>query len=135
MIKGSCLCGAIAYEVDGEVGPMADCHCSMCRKHHGATAVTYLGVKTANFRWTKGEEMLGIYQSSPKVRRGFCKTCGSSLPVPDTAGETLYLPAGTLDDDPGERRAAHIFMASRAPWDEVTDGLPCFDEYPPGMEG
>ncbi|RMD81040.1 MAG: GFA family protein [Candidatus Dadabacteria bacterium] len=133
MVKGSCLCGAVVYGLEGELGPMADCHCSMCRKHHGATAVTYVGVRTANFRWLAGQDKVATYQSSPRVRRGFCKICGSSLPVPDENEEMTLVPAGTLDDDPGVRRMAHIFVASRAPWDEITDGLPCFDEYPPGM--
>ena len=110
MLKGSCLCGGVRYEIDGEVGPMAQCYCSMCRKQHWAIGPT-----------------------SPGLKRGFCRTCGSNLPVPDPAEQTLFIPAGTLDDDPGIRPAAHIFVASKAPWVEITDDLPQFDEYPPGF--
>ena len=81
----------------------------------------------------EGEELVAAYQSSPGLQRGFCRTCGSNLPVPGTAEESFFVPAGTLDDDPGVRPAAHIFVASKAPWVEITDDLPQFDEYPPGF--
>ena len=134
MVKGSCLCGGAQFEIDGEITLMANCHCSMCRKHHGAAFATYVGVDTADFRWVKGEDLLVRYQSSPGHTRGFCRVCGSSLPVPDPGATNFYLPAGTLDDDPGVRPAAHIFVASKAPWCEISDDLPQFDEYPPGFD-
>ena len=135
MLKGSCLCGGVSYQVDGEIGPMAHCHCSMCRKHHGASFVTFVGVERSGFRWVKGEELVARYQSSPGHERGFCRTCGSNLPVPWAPGaEKLYIPAGTLDDDPGVRPAVHIFVASKAPWVEISDELPQFDEYPSGFD-
>jgi hypothetical protein len=133
MVKGSCLCGGVRYQIDGDIGPMAHCYCSMCRKQHGTSLATYVGVKASDFRWVKGQELVAGYQSSPGLQRGFCRTCGSNLPVPDSAEETLFIPAGTLDDDPGVRPAAHIFVASKAPWVEITDDLPQFDEYPPGF--
>ncbi len=134
MVKGSCLCGGVQYEIDGEISLMANCHCSMCRKHHGAPFVTFVGVNTADFRWAKGEDLLVRYQSSPGHTRAFCRVCGSSLPDLDPGAASFFLPAGTLDDDPGPRPAAHIFVASKAPWVEISDELPQFDEYPPGFE-
>jgi hypothetical protein len=133
MVKGSCLCDGVCFEIDGELGPMAHCYCSMCRKHHGAPFVTYVGVNSCDFRWLKGEDLVERYQSSPGLQRGFCRTCGSSLPLPDPAEKMFFLPAGTLDDDPGVRPAAHIFTASKARWVEIRDDLPQFDEYPPGF--
>jgi len=133
MLKGSCLCGGMQYEIHGDVKLMANCHCSMCRKHHGATFVTFIGVNTADFRWVKGEDLLVRYQSSPGHIRAFCRVCGSSLADPDPGATDFYLPAGTLDDDPGTRPAGHIFVGSKAPWCEITDELPQFDEYPPGF--
>jgi len=130
MLKGSCLCSGVSYEIDGEAGLMAHCYCSMCRKQHGTSFATYVGVKASDFRWVRGEELVASYQSSPGLKRGFCRTCGSNLPVPDPAEETFFIPAGTLDDDPGVRPAAHIFVASKAPWVEITDDLPQFDGYP-----
>jgi hypothetical protein len=133
MLKGSCLCGGVCYEVDGEIGPMANCYCSMCRKHHGAPFATFVGVKPSNFRWLSGEDLVARYRSSPAGERAFCRTCGSSLPLPDPGEAIAFLPAGTLDDDPGVRPAAHIFVGSKAPWVEIRDDLPQFDEYPPGF--
>jgi hypothetical protein len=133
MVKGSCLCGGVQYQIDGEITLMANCHCSMCRKHHGAGFATFAGVKTAGFRWVKGEDLLARYESSPGHTRVFCRVCGSSLADPDPASAEFFLPAGTLDDDPGARPAANIFVASKAPWLEISDGLPQFDEYPPGF--
>jgi hypothetical protein len=134
MVKGSCLCGGARYEIHGDIKLMANCHCSMCRKHHGAGFVTFVGVNTADFRWVKGEDLVERYQSSPGHTRAFCRVCGSSLPDPDPGATDFYLPAGTLDDDPGARPAGHIFVGSKAPWVEISDELPQFDEYPPGFE-
>lgn len=134
MVKGSCLCGGVQYEIDGEISLMANCHCSMCRKHHGAPFATFVSADSSGFRWAKGEDLLVRYQSSPGHTRAFCRVCGSSLPDPDPGAASFFLPAGTLDDDPGTRPAAHIFVASKAPWVEISDQLPQFDEYPPGFE-
>ena len=98
MVKGSCLCGGVQYEIAGEINLMANCHCSMCRKHHGAAFVTFVGVNAADFRWVKGEDLLVRYQSSPGHNRAFCRVCGSSLPDADPAATDFFLPAGTLDD-------------------------------------
>jgi hypothetical protein len=133
MVKGSCLCGGVRYEIDGKIDPMAHCYCSMCRKQHGASFGTYVGVNASDFRWVQGEELLTRYQSSPGVQRGFCRTCGSGLPVPEPGAQQFFVPAGTLDDDPGARPAAHIFVGSKAPWVEIRDDLPQFDGYPPGF--
>jgi hypothetical protein len=105
----------------------------MCRKYHGAAFGTYVGVKAADFRWLKGEELVTSYESSPGGQRGFCRTCGSNLPVLEPGAKEFFIPAGTLDDDPGVRPAVHIFVASKAPWVEIDDELPQFDEYPPGF--
>ncbi len=133
MVRGSCLCGGAAYEIDGELEPMAHCHCSICRKHHGAPFVTFVGVNTSQFRWVKGQDLVTEYESSPGSRRGFCRICGSSLPRRVPEGALFFLPAGTLDDDPGTRPQGHVFVGSKAPWVEIHDDLPQFDEFPPGF--
>ena len=133
MLKGSCLCGGVRYEIDGEVELMGNCYCSMCRKHHGTSFASFVGVKTPDFRWVKGEDLVTRYESSPGAHRGFCRTCGSSLPLPHPGSPTMFAPVGTLDDDPGVRPLAHIFVASKAPWVEIADDLPQFDEFPPGV--
>jgi hypothetical protein len=126
MITGSCLCGTVRYEVEG-LERMSHCHCSMCRKAHGAPFATYATVPAARFRFVAGEEAVERYESSPGFARGFCRQCGSV--VPDGAGGEVYVPAGCLDDDPGIRASAHIFVASKAPWHPITDDLPRHDGY------
>jgi hypothetical protein len=128
-VKGSCLCGGIQYEVDGSFGPVVHCHCSMCRKATGAAFRTRAAVATAAFRWLAGESLLSKYESSPGETRTFCRVCGATLPTffRDHPGQ-IGLPLGTLDDDPGVRPSAHVFVDSKAPWFEIADSLPQFSE-------
>ncbi|MDP6564758.1 MAG: GFA family protein [Alphaproteobacteria bacterium] len=129
MIRGSCLCGSVRWEIDGPVSHMTHCHCSICRKAHGAPFATYLSAKLDDYRLVAGTEVIRHYQSSPVFNRAFCATCGSV--VPEIVGERrAVIPAGCLDDDPGIRPSAHIFVASRAPWHTITDDLPQHDTYP-----
>jgi hypothetical protein len=91
-----------------------------------------VAVPLTNFRWTAGKDLLTLYASSPTTTRTFCKVCGSTLvslfhDTPDTVG----LPMGTLDDDPGIRPTFHVFVWSKAPWFEIKDQLPQFDTFPP----
>jgi hypothetical protein len=128
-IKGSCLCGGIRYEIDGAFGRVVNCHCSMCRKATGAAFRTRAAIPAAAFRWLAGEDLVSKYESSPGETRTFCRVCGATLATlfrdhPDEIG----LPLGTLDDDPGAKPSAHVFVASKAPWFEITDDLPRFSE-------
>ena len=132
MITGSCLCGGVRYEVDGRIGPALNCHCSMCRKVTGAAFRSRVAVPRKNFRWVAGEDLLTLYASSPTTTRTFCKICGSTLvSLFHDNPETLGLPMGTLDDDPGIRPTFHVFVGSKASWFEISDGLPQFEGFPP----
>ncbi len=129
MIKGSCLCGSIRYEVTGAVDRLLHCHCSQCRKAHGAAFGSYGRVNASAFRFTSGEEYLAGFASSEGVKRIFCKRCGTRLQfVRDSNPQTIWLAAGTLDDDPVVRPSCHIFVDSKAPWFHITDDLPQFSE-------
>ncbi|HEY4184596.1 MAG TPA: GFA family protein [Polyangia bacterium] len=125
-VKGSCLCGGVRYEVDG-LGRVVNCHCSMCRKATGAAFRTRAAIKPAAFRWLAGEELVSRYDSSPGETRTFCRVCGATLAT-FLGAEEIGLPLGTLDDDPGVRPTAHVFVDSKAVWFEITDGLPQFPE-------
>src|ERR1700730_10794550 len=128
MITGSCLCGGVRYEIDGEIGLALNCHCSMCRKATGSAFRSRMAVPLTNFRWTAGKDLLTLYASSPTTTRTFCKVCGSTLvSLFHDNPETLGLPMGTLDDDPGIRPAFHVFVGSKAPWFEIADQLPQFE--------
>jgi hypothetical protein len=131
MTVGSCLCGTVRFEVSGPYKWMAHCHCSMCRKHHGTLYGTTLGADKSSFRWLGGEADIVHYRSSPAFERPFCKHCGST--VPDTSGDAVVVPAGTLQEDPGIKPRAHIFVKSKSPMWDIADDLPQFDEYPPGF--
>ena len=130
MIRGSCLCGSVRYEIRGPLGRVSHCHCSMCRKAHGAAFGTYARVNRSDFAWLSGEGHIASYRSSPSVARTFCRACGSTLQfITEARPESFALALGTLDDDPGVRPAHHIFVASKAAWFEITDGLPEHAEY------
>ena len=131
MIHGSCLCGQIKYELSGGIELINHCHCSMCRKAHGAAFGSFLHAASNGFRWVAGEDLLERYQSSPGNLRAFCRVCGSNMPVLENGGAEVNIPAGTLDDDPGVRPAMHIFVGSKAPWFDIEDALPQFNEFPP----
>src|SRR5262245_52586723 len=128
---GSCLCGAVRYEVDGPPTGVTNCHCVMCRKQHGAAFATFAVWEKERFLLTAGQEGLRFYRSGPKSERQFCAGCGASLFWLERGGSRICIAAGTLDGDPGRPIERHIFVASKAPWYEITDDLPQFEEYPP----
>jgi hypothetical protein len=128
--QGSCLCGAVRFEMTGPYKWFTHCHCSMCRKHHGTLYDTSIGIEHANFKWLQGEADIVHYRSTPAFERPFCKHCGSA--VPDTSGEAVVVPAGTVDGELNMQPSAHIFVASKSPMAEITDQLKQFDAYPPG---
>ena len=132
MLRGSCLCGGVRYEISGPLSYPLNCHCSMCRKAHGAAFRSRARVKADDFRWTQGAELLTYYESSPGNHRGFCRVCGSPLLSRfDNDPSSYGLPLGALDDDPGIKPGFHVFVASKAPWYDITDELPQFAELPP----
>lgn len=130
-IKGGCLCGAMRYEIDGPLTDVGNCHCSMCRRFHGAAFATYAKISAENFRWLSGQELLTVYETSPGKGWAFCRVCGSSLGVP-THGKLSDLALGLLDTDPGVRPTEHMFVGSKAAWHEITDSLPQYETWPPG---
>ena len=132
MVSGSCLCGGIQFEAD-TVPLITACHCSKCRKAHGTAFSTFASVPSSDFRFIRGEDLIVSFESSPGIRRDFCRVCGSRAPGRAPHGETWGVPAGLLDDDPGVRLALHIFVGSKAPWWEIRDDLPRFEEGVPGF--
>jgi hypothetical protein len=124
----------VAWEVDAALVFVAHCHCSMCRKAHGAAFATFAGGPGRGVRWLRGEDLVARYASSPGGQRPFCSVCGSVVPNEMADGSMFFVPLGCHDDDPGLRPQMHIFVGSRAPWYELpADGLARFEEYPPGF--
>lgn len=133
MIRGSCLCSGVRFEIDRAAGPFELCHCNRCRKVSGSAFVSGLGVERRHFRLLSGGELVKSYEaplleSPPVYQVHFCSTCGSSLP--DVSGESdwLEIPAGLLDDDPHMLPDKHIFVELKASWFPLTDRLPKLDK-------
>jgi len=131
MIRGSCLCGQVRFDLAGRLQFINHCHCSMCRKAHGAAFGTFLHADGRGFRWLAGEPLVERYPSSPGNYRAFCRVCGSNMPVLENEDTEVIIPAGALDDDPGLRAIVHIHVDSKAPWHGITDALPQYPAYPP----
>lgn len=128
--KGQCLCGSIQYEVDKIETQMAHCHCSMCRKFHGAAFASFGEAKAEHFRWVAGQEFLKTYLAPNGTKRKFCEQCGSSLIFEPSNNEDklIEFSLGTLDSEIELKPDAHIFTDSAAGWYEITDDLPKFTE-------
>lgn len=132
IFKGSCLCGEVTYEIYGPFKMFQYCHCSRCRKSSGSAHASNLFVPPEQFKWTKGEKLLGRYEhpDAKYFASTFCKQCGSSLPWAVQGGKNIVVTAGTLDDDPGIRPMWNLFWKSKAAWFESTSDLPSHDEFP-----
>ena len=129
-ILGGCLCGSVRYEITAALQDAEHCHCSMCRKAHGAAFSTNAVVPTDMLTVTHGADLLSEYQSSPNRRKCFCSNCGSQLFIrrldkPEFTVVTL----GTIDVDPRAWPERHVFTGSKASWYEIADTLPQFTIY------
>lgn len=129
-IVGGCLCGRVRYEVSGQLSNVDHCHCSMCRRQHGAAFATYADCNPDDFKWISGEDLVKVYETPSGDGWCFCSECGSSL-AGTTKGRITSITLGTVDGDPGIRPESHIFVGSKASWDEINDDLPQFDERRP----
>jgi len=125
MLSGSCLCGAIRYEIDGKIGPVGHCHCVTCRKAQGGAFVTNAPVRSKYFRLTSGADSVAEFESSSGKKRCFCRTCGSPLwSHRESEPEIVRIRLGLLDSDPERRPLAHVWVSEKAPWYDITDDLP-----------
>jgi hypothetical protein len=135
MTRGVCLCGTVQYEFTAPFQMMMHCHCSMCRKHHGAAFATFVAAPLTAFRWIAGEKDVGKYQSSAQGVRSYCTRCGSVAPMLMPEAGFAIAPAGNIEGDTGVRPQGHMFAASKAPWYEITDAAPQHEGVPPELGG
>ena len=128
--RGSCLCGEVRFEIDEFLPQVAHCHCSMCRKFHGAAYATIAGVSRSKFRWVEGENALKGYTAAKGTIRTFCRHCGSSLMFssPRAPEEVIEIALGAVDGDVPVEPNAHIFVGSGANWATLIDDLPQYEE-------
>lgn len=119
MTKGSCLCSAVKFEVGDNITDIGMCHCSKCRKVSGTASNATLMVGADGFEWVSGEDNLLKYAMADGWGTWRCAVCGSPVPRLHPGGEAYWIPAGSLDEDPGVEVAGHIFVGSKSNWDEV----------------
>ena len=133
VVQGSCLCGEVAFEAEGEPLFMWNCHCQRCRRARSAVYGTNIFFRLDQFRWLRGESLVAEYKV-PEARffaTAFCTRCGGGTPRVSRERSIVIIPAGVLDTDPGMRPQAHLFVGSKASWFEITDSLPQHAEMPP----
>lgn len=132
MISGHCECGRVRFEVGGRINDFSHCHCSQCRRLHGAAFASFAGVARDSFRYVSGESDVKVYASSPSHERLFCCECGSNIMVVlQQEPESLYLSMSVIEGDPPRPPGYHIFVGSKAVWHDISDNLAQFDTEPP----
>ena len=127
---GSCLCGEVRFEIAGDFERFYLCHCEYCRKDTGSAHAANLFSSVAALKWVSGKDKVTQFDL-PATRHSkcFCTRCGSALPMIQN-GQLLVVPAGSLNGDVHIRPDAHIFMSSKACWDDALDQISRFDGFP-----
>lgn len=131
MIKGSCLCGGIEFEVTGAHSAIGMCHCSLCRKVSGVGATAVIVIAFAALRWVAGQQLVTAFERPSGFGSTFCRVCGSPAPETDVRQTIYTIPVGLLDGDPPLRVGDHIHVGSKANWDAIGDDAPQFTEDGP----
>ncbi|MFY1825679.1 GFA family protein [Myxococcus fulvus] len=129
MQRGSCLCGAIRFTVEGELRAPDACHCTKCRKHSGHYFVSTDVPRSAVT--IEGGDKVSWFQSSEKARRGFCSVCGSSLFWDPLQRDWIGIAMGAFDTPTQTRVALHIYLANKGDYYDLEEGTPRFDTIPP----
>jgi hypothetical protein len=129
LLRGSCLCGQVTYQVPDNFEYSFYCHCSNCRRATGAAAKPFAAIKSGSLTFTSGGDRIMRYGGGVN-HDAHCDKCGSLLYSLVRDGAYLHVTLGTLIDPPSIRPTAHIFVGSKASWDVICDGLPQFDEFP-----
>ena len=133
--EGGCLCGKVRFEITGKIKSIIMCHCSLCRKAQGSAFATNGNVDIKSFSFVSGENELTGYESSPGQTKYFCKHCGSPiLSRNNSKPDNVRVRIGTISSDISERPIAHIFVSSKANWEEIEDGLPQYETYVPSRQ-
>jgi hypothetical protein len=118
VLPGSCLCGAVKFEVDGPIAGVGQCHCSLCRKVSGTASNAVFIVGRRRFRWTQGDDSKRRFILRNDWGPTRCITCGSPLPESHD-GKRYWVPAGLMDVDLDTSIQMHIHVASKADWDAI----------------
>ncbi len=130
--KGGCLCGKVQFEITGAIQNIIYCHCSLCRKAQGSAFATNGNVNADDFRFVSGEHELTGYSANADQTKYFCKHCGSPIfSKKDSQPDTVRIRLGTIESDIEERPSAHIFVTSKANWENISGDVPQYEAYEP----
>jgi hypothetical protein len=132
VVRGSCMCGAVKYEVVEPFMVVHNCHCHRCRRARAAANATNGFTSMQGVQFVQGEGNLESYKvpDAEHFTQVFCRTCGSKMPRLDPGRNIAVIPFGSLDDDPQTKPVDHIYVDYMAKWDRITDDLPQFGEEP-----
>ena len=126
-ITGECFCGEIKYKIEGELGDATSCHCSRCRKAFSAQASAAALVEAKEFSWLSGQDLLVSYVGEHGFGLQFCKICGSTLCTVYN-GDVYQVTLGCVNGDPDIKIGRHIYVGSKASWEELPDNIAMFQE-------
>jgi hypothetical protein len=128
---GSCLCGEVTFEIEGDFEKFYLCHCERCRKDTGSAHAANLFTSTAKLKWLSGQEKAKTFHFCSEGHiKCFCTNCGSALPNIQMDGILLVVPAGSIDSDIDIKPQGHIYYANKANWDNELEKVPKFEELP-----
>lgn len=126
---GSCLCGEVNFEIDGDFESFYLCHCKHCQKDTGSAHASNLFSSVAKIVWLSGQDKIKTYElPSTKHIKSFCSNCGSAVPSLQMNDKLLVVPAGSLNQDISIKPNAHIFTSSRANWDHELENIKSYEK-------
>lgn len=122
MARGECNCGAVSFEIDADLAGVFVCHCSICRRSTGTNGNAVVVIQKDEFHWTRGEEQISTWRKpGHDWQVWFCRVCGSQLPG-NNDESTMFVPAGLISDGAESLKIIHhIWVDSKASWDEIGD--------------
>lgn len=121
--KGSCFCGAVKFELTGDIPAPSACHCTQCRKHSGHYEAS-TDVPRSNLKVFGSESLTWFHTTGKNVRRGFCSTCGSSMFWDPVGRDCTSIAMGAFDTPTSTKLVRHIFVANKGDYYDIADGLP-----------
>ncbi|MDY0191640.1 MAG: GFA family protein [Desulfuromonas sp.] len=129
--SGSCLCGSVQFEIEGNFDSFYLCHCKNCQKDTGSAHAANLFSESAILTWCKGKEFVKTYiLPNTQHSKSFCINCGSALPTQAENMNSIVVPAGSLDSTLNIRPNAHLFVSSKASWEHNLDSIQSFEKLP-----
>ncbi len=131
MTTGTCLCGEVKFEIEGDITDASLCHCSICRKATGSAFGAYGEVQSDKIMWTQGKDQLNEFRATEVLIKYFCEKCGSTLASHHQSWpECIYISLGCLDEHPKVELKYHQFVASKASWENICDEIKQYTEWP-----